>query len=289
MENVDINIFRLVPEKKISKFKSNIIYGPIISKRSYHSLGINLWPLGKVCSFKCKYCQCGKNSTKGAIIPLKQMEGEIKKGFKFNSKNNKFIQDILVEGNGEPTIYPYFNEITNYVLELRNIYFPNIPVVLFTNSTTLGKKDIIDSILKYNQVFFKLDSADRKIIKKMNGFDGSLDEIIENLEKVKNLIETNKYPLKNFEISTAVVSSKEGNINSLYSNKFYKIIKSLNPQKLYLYDIDRNIPNKINNYKASFNEIKQLGRYIFDNTGIETIMLYSKSGRGIHELSKINL
>ena len=102
------------------------------------------------------------------------------------------------------------------------------------------------------------------------------------------MIETNKYSLKNFEISTAVVNSREGNVSSLYNPKFYKTIKKLNPQKLYLYDIDRNVPNEINSYKVSFNEIKQLGRHIFNNIGIEIIVLYSQCGRGTHELSKIN-
>ena len=234
---VDILTYRIVPKKINPTAKGNkVVYGPIISKRSYHSLGINLWPYGKVCNFDCIYCCCGKSSkSNNLVMPLEQIKQEIRSGLEFHLKNNSFIQDILVEGNGEPTLHPHFSEITDYVIELRNQYFPNIPLVLFTNSTNLKEKIVIDSILKYDQAFFKLDCINDNTLKKVNGFNGSIKTLVDNLKEVGNLINTKKHNLKNFEISTAVVNSPEGNICDLYSDMFSKIIIELNPQKIYFY------------------------------------------------------
>lgn len=41
---------------------SEIVFGPIKSRRLGTSLGINLLPYdGKLCSFDCIYCECGLN------------------------------------------------------------------------------------------------------------------------------------------------------------------------------------------------------------------------------------
>ena len=40
--------------------KEELVYGPLVSRRLGCSLGINLLGSGeKLCSFNCRYCQCG--------------------------------------------------------------------------------------------------------------------------------------------------------------------------------------------------------------------------------------
>ena len=140
---VDIKALRLVPEKEPLQFPSKVVYGPIISKRSFHSLGINFWQYMKVCSFDCVYCHCGKSTfNPKATIGFDELKAELEKAFNFHQKFNPYIQDIVVEGNGEPTLYPKFKEITIFLKKIRDKYFPNIPLVLFTNSTNLDKDNI---------------------------------------------------------------------------------------------------------------------------------------------------
>jgi len=286
---VDIITYRLVPEKRPVYCRNRLIYGPIISKRSYHSLGINLWPLGKFCSFKCVYCHCGDaRKFEDLIYSLEKAKKDIRQGFRFHAKHNKHIQDILVEGNGEPTLYPYFAEVVDYVIKMRDKYFPNIPIVLFTNCTNLGNQKVVDAILRFNQAFFKIDAADQETFETVDGTRSNFDNIIKDIEKVGQLIETNNYALKNFEVSTAVVGSKLGNYDSLNSEAYTNIIRKLNPQKVYLYDIDRVAPGARHDFRINLGKLKKLAEYLFKKTNIEVISLYSGKGRGNHELANLN-
>jgi wyosine [tRNA(Phe)-imidazoG37] synthetase (radical SAM superfamily) len=286
---IDIHWTRLVPEKKTIAFPSKIVYGPIISKRSFHSLGINFWPKKKVCTFNCRYCHCGKSSLDTENnINFEEMIHEIEKAFEFHAKNNPFIQDIVVEGNGEPTIYPYFYQITTKLMELRDKYFQNLPLVLYTNSTNLQNKKVREAIINYDQVFFKLDGAEDKIIQRLDEAKKPIIQIIKEIFEIGQIIKTRNHRLKNFDISTAVVGSEIGNYDSLNSEKFTQIIKILSPDRIYLYDIDRFSPGEKYDFRIKEEQIESLAKKICKTTQIETIALFSKKGRGIHELSEIN-
>ena len=50
---------------------SDIVFGPIHSRRLGSSLGINLLPAdGKLCNFDCIYCECGWNKDGRVSAPL---------------------------------------------------------------------------------------------------------------------------------------------------------------------------------------------------------------------------
>lgn len=286
---IDIHWMRLVPEKEPKRFPSKIVYGPVISKRSFYSLGINFWPDNKVCTFDCRYCHCGKSSmqTEGSTS-FEEMMNEIEQAFQFHAKNNPFIQDIVVEGNGEPTIYPYFYEATLRLIGLRDKYFPSIPLVLYTNSTNLDNRHIIEAILNYDQAFFKLDSAEDEIVRRLDRAKKPVGKIIEGIALIGALIRTNRYRLKNFDISTAVVGSSIGNYDSLCHERFIYAMKMIEPDRIYLYDIDRFSPGERYDFRIAQEQLESLAKHIAEKTGIEIIALFSSKGRGVHELSEIN-
>src|SRR5690554_1700018 len=94
---------------------SEIVFGPIHSRRLGTSLGINLLPYdGKLCSFDCIYCECGLNKdlrTK-TKLPERQnvklaLEDKLRK-----LKSDCVILDVITfAGNGEPTMHPEFEVI----------------------------------------------------------------------------------------------------------------------------------------------------------------------------------
>jgi len=286
---IDIHWMRLVPEKELKRFPSKVVYGPVVSKRSFYSLGINFWPDRKVCTFDCRYCHCGKSSTKTEdAISFEAMMDEIERAFQFHAKNNSFVQDIVVEGNGEPTIYPRFYEATLRLMELRDRYFPNISLVLYTNSTNLENGKVIEAILNYDQAFFKLDSADDGVVKRLDGAKKPVGKIIEGIALVGALIRTNRYRLKNFDISTAVVGSPIGNYDSLLEERFIYAMRMIRPDRIYLYDIDRFSPGEKYDFRIGQGQLESLAKHIFEKAGVEIIALFSRKGRGVHELSEIN-
>ena len=94
---------------------SDIIFGPIHSRRLGLSLGVNLLPTqSKLCSFDCIYCECGWNA-------------EHPGARRFNSREDvrtmlgatlrQMVSEgtppdvITFAGNGEPTMHPDFEAI----------------------------------------------------------------------------------------------------------------------------------------------------------------------------------
>ena len=94
---------------------SDIIFGPIHSRRLGLSLGVNLLPTqSKLCSFDCIYCECGWNA-------------EHPGARRFNSREDvrtmlgatlrQMVSEgtppdvITFAGNGEPTVHPDFEAI----------------------------------------------------------------------------------------------------------------------------------------------------------------------------------
>lgn len=142
---------------------TSLVFGPIISRRFGHSLGINLLPADqKVCNFNCVYCECGFSEVKTKKIVYPSLE-DVKQGL------NEFLEQIKVKpvhvdaitfaGNGEPMLNPHFSEIVDYVVEFRNQHFPNVQLVLLSNGYLIKKKGMFEATLKFDKRVIKLDAG----------------------------------------------------------------------------------------------------------------------------------
>ncbi len=153
----------------VRKLCSDIVYGPVRSRRFGISLGLNISGSGKYCSFNCIYCFRGKNDGRPdeadfrASLPsvesvLDSLETWIKKSY-------ETIDDITLAGNAEPTNHPYFPEIVEGVIRLRNRYLLNVEVSVLTNGTglipRLNKRymDVKYALEKVDNPCLKLDSG----------------------------------------------------------------------------------------------------------------------------------
>jgi len=146
---------------------------PVISRRSGGlSLGINLFPYGKVCNFDCPYCEvfaeeAGADSERGATVPSggdPERRGAAPKGAgggpqappsisigRLESELADFadrawpevfapesVRDICFSGNGEPTMSPSLEKALAAADRARRSHpkaFGNAKLVLITNST----------------------------------------------------------------------------------------------------------------------------------------------------------
>ena len=103
---------------------SEIVFGPIHSRRLGTSLGINLLPYdGKLCSFDCIYCECGLNKdfrTKTKLPDRNNVQSALNDKLVSLKKEGVIIDVITFAGNGEPTMHPDFHEIIDDTITLRN-------------------------------------------------------------------------------------------------------------------------------------------------------------------------
>lgn len=138
---------------------NSIIYGPIRSRRLGMSLGINLMPTdAKLCSFDCVYCECGWNQP--VLHPQLPTREQVRKELKFQlSALNHQLDVITFSGNGEPTMHPDFLGIIQDTCTLRNQYCPQAKVSVLSNSTQLGRSEVVEALKLCDNRILKLDSA----------------------------------------------------------------------------------------------------------------------------------
>lgn len=225
--------------------RHKIVFGPIRSRRLGNSLGINLLPeSGKICNFDCIYCECGWNKD-GKSIDGFPSEGEVlhamEVAFKEIAINKTPVDTITFSGNGEPTLHPSFPAIIDSVIELRNKYIPKAVISVLSNSTTIDKTDIRESLMKIDNPILKIDSADEKTLKLVNGAltSYSLESIIKNIKLFKG----------NFILQTMFLKGEyNGQEIDLSSPElvelWQKMVFEIKPRLVMLYTIDRDTPAK---------------------------------------------
>ena len=137
----------------------SIVYGPIHSRRLGVSLGMNLLPTtAKLCTFDCVYCECGWNQpVSHPILPTRQ---QVREALMAQLSTLTTQPDVITfSGNGEPTLHPDFLGIIQDTCALRNQYAPNAKISVLSNSTQLGRSDVVDALHLCDNRILKLDSA----------------------------------------------------------------------------------------------------------------------------------
>lgn len=111
-----------------------VVY-PVYSRRSRGlSVGINLFPDQKVCSFDCPYCEVFPFRT-DIRFSLETMERGLRTVAERVSASE--VRDLSFSGNGEPTLSPDFPGALELAFRLRDELFPAASLVLITNGSTL--------------------------------------------------------------------------------------------------------------------------------------------------------
>lgn len=194
------------------RMKSGLIYGPITSRRSGISLGINPVKGGFLCNFNCIYCQYGKEQNqKGKFSRPDEIKKELEKRFKKIIKNKEKIDSLTICGPTEPLLNPKIKEIVQVVINLRNKYLPKVEIDLFTNASRLISIPEIDKVfLKYDACFERVEKPKDKTTKS---------------EVIKNIIQSN---LKPKVIQSMWFKGEDGNYSERCIREYILDIKKIN-------------------------------------------------------------
>ena len=128
--------------------KGVLVY-PVYSRRSGGlSVGINLFPDRKLCSFDCPYCEVFPFS--GAqTFSLPLMEQALVEALAAASERGITVKDICFSGNGEPTMSPEFPAALDAAFRVRNSDAPEAEVVLITNGSGLLNEALFDLLRRF--------------------------------------------------------------------------------------------------------------------------------------------
>jgi histidinol dehydrogenase len=168
--------------------KGVLVY-PVYSRRSGGlSVGINLFPDKKLCSFDCPYCEVFPFPA-GAEFSPERMEEDLTTAITAAMEREIPVRDICFSGNGEPTMSAYFPEALERAGRVRREMAPGAVMVLITNGSGLldGKvfsllHDAASGALKLD-IWLKLDAGTPEWYKKMNRCNLPFEKITEKIKE----------------------------------------------------------------------------------------------------------
>jgi wyosine [tRNA(Phe)-imidazoG37] synthetase (radical SAM superfamily) len=163
-----------------------IAYGPVQSRRMGRSLGVNLAPPGrKTCNFNCAYCQYGWTEfPANAAFPH---PADVIDAVDQALTIDPGVDAITVAGNGEPTLHPGFAPIAEGLFRVRTRRAPKAKLALFSNASTLGRRDVVYSLSRFDERCLKLDAGDATTFRLMNAAMIPLAHVIADLRAVGRL------------------------------------------------------------------------------------------------------
>ena len=206
----------------------NLTFGPIPSRRFGFSLGLDLSPNIKQCNFDCLYCELNPAKTISAQTNPTSVSDIIKE-VKIALNKHSNINVITLTANGEPTLYPYLNELIDELNSIKK----DKKILILSNAGNIYDKDIQNTLLKLDIVKLSLDCVSKECFKKLDRINDSVD----SSKIVDGLIEFRKKFKKDLIIEILFVkdlNDSEGEIELLY-----QALNQIKPNRIDIGTIDR--------------------------------------------------
>lgn len=220
---------------------NSIIYGPIHSRRLGTSLGIELMPLEhKLCTFNCVYCECGWNEP--VSHPKLPTREEVRAALEEKLKEGLSLDVITFSGNGEPTLHPDFLGIIEDTIALRDRYCPQAKVSVLSNSTQLGRPDVVKALRLCDNRILKLDAGTDEMMRR-------IDLPVNQQLTIAQIVDWLKLFEGDFTLQTCFLRGEHNgqiidNTAPAEVEAWYKAVEKLQPKQIMMYVIDRKTPEE---------------------------------------------
>jgi wyosine [tRNA(Phe)-imidazoG37] synthetase (radical SAM superfamily) len=162
------------------------IFGPVHSRRFGVSLGIDLSSSTKQCNFDCLYCELSPMQaiqTQHEVTPVGSIITELKAALLVHPN----IDSITLTANGEPTMYPYLDELIDEINPLKG----DLKTLILSNSATLNDPKIFNTLLKLDRVKLSLDAATPEVFTKIDRPHKSIhiEDIIQAIQEFSHVFQ----------------------------------------------------------------------------------------------------
>lgn len=156
----------------------NLIFGPVISRRFGHSLGVDLSPHTKQCNFDCLYCElqgAKPQDSMREVLPVREYVDSILRYFETHPEQT--IDVLTFTANGEPTLYPHLLEL---IRTLKPLLPTHIKTLILSNGSLFWRQSVREALMEFDIVKFSLDSVHAKTFARIDRPHKTLD-----LESIK--------------------------------------------------------------------------------------------------------
>ena len=224
---------------------SNLVFGPITSRRFGQSLGIDLSPDTKQCNFDCIYCEL-KAAKPVDTIQNPPLVEEVVSSVKEALLKHKKIDVITLTANGEPTLYPYMKELVKQLHKIKG----NSKLLILSNGATVTCKDVRDILKEIDIVKLSLDCVSEKCFKKIDRPIKGLHvkEIIEGIKEFRKIYD------KELVLEILVVKGINDKEEEFQALK--EVLQEIKPDRIDISTIDR--PPAYNVKSVSIERLKEL-------------------------------
>jgi wyosine [tRNA(Phe)-imidazoG37] synthetase (radical SAM superfamily) len=181
-----------IAEHRTGREAGRLVY-PVVSRRSGGlSLGVNLFPDAKLCSFDCPYCEVfpvEESIGRFSIAGLEEeLEDFLERGYPQDWTGER-VRDICFSGNGEPTLSPFLGEALELCARFRRSHrdiLGSSALVLITNSTGFADTSVPGLLEAASRseglvVWAKLDAGSERHFSLMSGTEGGLERVAEGI------------------------------------------------------------------------------------------------------------
>jgi wyosine [tRNA(Phe)-imidazoG37] synthetase (radical SAM superfamily) len=247
------------------KLESQIIYGPVFSRRFGWDIGVNLLPVThKLCTFDCIYCQYGPltSKQKPSFPTAAEVIASLSSAMDSCIATTSERLHLTVAGNGEPTMHPQFTKIAQEIKEWRDQSVPGLKLALLSNGYRIDQPEIREAMTYFDEPIIKLDCATPEKIQSVNQpvFSFHLEQFIEDLSKCERMI-----------IQTMFVKGYNDGADDL--RKWMEALKKIQPSEVQIYTISRKPPNPIS--PISNRELQSIANVTTSLIGIPVHPYYS--------------
>ena len=223
----------------------SIVYGPIHSRRLGTSLGMELMPLEhKLCTFNCVYCECGWNTpvSHPQLPTREEVRAALEEKLSTLHLQQSTLDVITFSGNGEPTLHPEFLGIIEDTCALRDRYCPNAKVSVLSNSTQLGRPDVVQALRLCDNRILKLDAATDEMMRR-------IDLPVNGQLTVATLMQWLAQFDGDFTLQTCFLRGEHDgqpidNTTPHELEAWYRAVETLRPKQDMIYVIDRKTPEE---------------------------------------------
>ena len=210
---------------------------------------MELMPLDhKLCTFNCVYCECGWNEkVDHPKLPTREevkaaLEEKLRQMVNGTCENGRCLDVITFSGNGEPTLHPDFLGIIEDTCALRDRYCPNAKVSVLSNSTQLGRPDVVQALRLCDNRILKLDAATDEMMRR-------IDLPVNEHLNVATIIKWIAQFEGDFTLQTCFLRGEHNglpidNTSSPELKAWYKAVETLRPKQIMMYVIDRKTPEE---------------------------------------------
>lgn len=245
--------------------QTDVIYGPVDSRRLGRSLGINLSPVNyKICSFNCVYCHYGWNkylesdlSEYAKDLPtVAQVAEDLERKLRSMDRPPDYI---TFSGNGEPTLHPDFEAVVGAVIDVAKRMGAAARLAILSNSTALDDDSVVRALGRLDVRIMKLDAGSDEVLKRINRpAEGiTVDRIVAGLKRIDDVT-----------LQSVFVGGEVSNAGDEDVGAWLDRVEEIRPAHLQVYSLE-NAPAMSTLVGIPMERLKEIAHRVKQRIGVE--------------------